>query len=464
MGSIIVKDAEHLIPDDALSTVLKKFSKGYALCFPMEGQLETESQKVAFTSMESALEEINKIQCPLKAETLVYYFTNYEDKLLEEDTQPFICIAGKKDDGSPDPLVVCFLDGEIDDAFEPDASGHTREYMAVNSYLAVKLQRLYAQVGDDLEDFLKQLEDPLLKREMLGTLFDGTGDLVLIAATGEIPIFGIKSQEKTFDWGWMSNPCGYGEAPDKTKPDPISQGMASAAKSVLANIRTKGVMESIRAGAASISKPEPEPTAGPTMVWVRPPAHIRSASNNKKKSWYESRISVVPESWKNCPAIPMDIVRATKEALEIQTREPGPAEKKEEPKLPDAPLPIIPPAQQTYIVDTFLKTPAIAKFLDANSQAIPNPAQDEETKYPTFCDKAGLPGLEAVLKWDYAARLPLFKNAPEAANTLFGDLLRAYVSQLNEKPKTVQEPVKPSTPATAAPAASILPKPGRKRM
>ncbi len=464
MGTIVIGDADHLIPDDTLTTALKKYSKGNGLALATEGTLECMTSVGAYPSMAEALEDINKVQCPLKAETLVYYFTNYPDKLLDDDLQPFLLIADKKEDGSDDPMVMAFIDGDIDESFEPDASGHTREYMAVNGYLAPKLQRIYAQVGDDLEDFLKQLEDPLLKRELLGTLFDGTGNMVLIAATGDVATFSVKSEEKTYDWGWMSDPCGYGEHPEAVQPQ-LPQGVKNAAKGVLAGLKA-GM-------AAATSAVKPDKTKEPTMVWVKPPKHIRQDSNNKKKTWYESRIAVVPLDWKQCPAILMNIERATKEGLEIlkpeEVGKPLPdgvhEVKPVETNVLESSSPIIPSKEQDYVVKEFLEEPEIKKYLDGNSAAITNPAENEETKYPTFCEKAGLKGLEQTLRWDRTKLRRMFITAPNMALELYLNTRSAYVSQLSEKKPAAE--TKPSTPASKAPASQVLGLPQsnkRKRM
>jgi hypothetical protein len=477
MGSIVIKEGEHLIPDDALTVIFKKYSKGSGLVIPNEGELVFESSRSAHASMAEALEDVNNTQCPLKANTAVYYFTNYPDKLVATDEQPFICIADKKEDGSPDPMVMCFIDGDLDDSFEPDASGHTREYMAANTYLAPKLQRLYAQVADDLEDFLKQLEDPLLKRELMGTLFSGTGDLVLIAASGEVFTFGVKSNEKSFDWGWMSDSCGYGEVPDK---ETLDQTITNNAKTVLSNLRNKGVLATLKAGAAAVTGVKPDTSNEPAMVWAKPPKHIRSASNNKRKTAYERAVAVVPLDWKNCPAVLMSVEKVTKEGWEIVDA-PKPTElpdgvhavpdKKSDtaphhiPEGPSSSVLLIPPTQQAYITDEFLKGAKVAKTLDANSQSIPNPAglASEEIKGPTFCEKAGLLGLEATFRWDPVDLLPLFKNAPEAALRLYMDTRFAYINNLSEKPKALA-PVSAASSAAAAPATSGVPALKRRRM
>ena len=473
MGTIVIKDGDALIPDDALQVFFKKFSKGSALAFASEGTLEMSATRSAYTSMEEALKDINDVQCPLKKETLVYYFTNYPDKLMDEDVQPYIILADKDEKGEVDPLMVAIIDGAVSDSFEPDASGHTREYMAVNSYLAPKLQKLYAACGEDLENLWKELSDPIVKRELISALFDDTGDLVLLDATGEVRNLSYKSQEKDFPWGWVSDPCGYGEVPDKGT---IDQSIKDAGKSVLQNIKAKGVLATLKAGvaAAATSVPvvKPDTATEPSMVWVRPPKHVRSGSNNQKSKWYDQRVAVRPGNWKDCPPILLSVERATKEALEV-VKQPDkalpdgvhavPDKKDTTPHhIPDpsSPIVVIPPAQQAYVVDEFLKSASIKKHLDANSQAIPNPAEmsSEESKRPTFCDKAGLSGLEKTLRWDGPELLPLFKNAPEAALTLYLDTRSAYINQLSEKPKTVEEPVvvKPSTPATQAPVTQVI--------
>lgn len=460
MGTIVLKEAGHLLPDDFLKLVLKKYSKGYGAAIPSGGSLEILQSKDAWTSMDKALEEINDIQVKLKDDPLVFYFTNYDNPKMPADScQPFLVLADGEGENM-DPQVCIFIEGEIDDTYEPEGSDNTRAYMAVNMSLGLKLQKMYAECDNDTDALVEAIGKPGMKKELCSPVFDGPGALVFVTAAGDVCVMATKDfdTDKDEDWGWTSEVFEEEETPN------LGEKIVAAAQGVLSTIKPTGVLSTVKAKVSATTSPKPEVAKEADQVWARPPAHILKESNNKKKGWYEKRTAIVPSNWKECPAILMDRAVAVKEGCKIvePPKKPLPDGVHEiKDKEEAVPIPLIPDAQRDYIVNDFLKNAVIAKTLDASSNAVPNPADMEADlkKYPSFCEKVGLLGLEQTFKWDFPSVLKLTKNAPDAAARLLMDYKFAVIHSHTEKP---QVDIKPPSTAAKNDVNKVIPKVERK--
>jgi hypothetical protein len=383
--------------------------------------------------------------------------------------------------------------------FEQTGSSHTNEYHAVQELLKPKFEKLFKECGSKIDKFMGTLgSDKLIRRE-LSSVFMNRGVITVMANTGEIQTFAKNDLHKDFSWGWVSNAYDYKEEQkQQTKPEP-EKGSDEAYKTArikaarleaeakekkeadkpaedpkMAKIRA--AKEAAMKAAQEAEKLEKEmeeettPVEAKTetripdkaeefeTVMAAPPASDNS--NNKVKKWYRKNYGQVPSNWVDRPKVPIKVKKVIKSLQELKDvvpknipsaeAKPKPeqddealhAKQEQEAEVTDEILPVVSPKEKAHVLDVFMKRQSI----DASSKEIIDPASipEIESRYPTFAELYGLPGLEVAYRWSYEDLYALTEDRKSAALLLMNLCSKCVELEKKIPPKKAETSVPPT--------------------
>jgi len=407
-GSIVVKLADQQMPDDFIEKMLEINQSVAGFAVAVEDG-EKGIIKVDGSSNGSAsLGDVKGIQEDYLDSTCIFFFGKFPDSFNEENVQPFPAIV----DEAQDHEMVVFMDGNFDEK-AIEGSKNSAEYDVFSKFLKPALVRIWKGADKDIHATMEEISTDPGFAELIGMWYKGRGTIVLLASNGEMITFGENALTTEYDWGWTSNPCGYGEKTVITKVvDTVKRGFSG------------------RASKGADATKSPTPTAIPRNVtasggddaekYHAPPLNW---SKKEKGDWYlEHNESIIPPGYKSCPLILKMEYRKVKSLKDLGTataankrpiadvvpvRQRG---KTEEKAVTTEVLPVIPPTQLKKLAE-FMKMNTAAKNVNEGRNILdPERYADFEKKYTTFAQAAGMKGLEETFPWIFEQYVKVGKD------------------------------------------------------
>lgn len=388
---IVVREKDSAIPQPFLEAVFKQSLTHMSLAaFTGNDDEPLVLDQMAFDAdnVPPTVEEVLATDKDMKDVVMVYRFANTEG-LNETDVQPYTVLVDKEDN----PTVLMFLSGDFNSYAEP-ASTYSEEYMASNKYIIPKLKKIFANVGQDLDKFYGELNDPMTKTELTNCI-TGSGAITLLVQGHTLMTFDKQSGGSQFPWGWVSDPYGYTETPPKAaapEPKPVKQAVKSMfgqRKGLSKPIAsTEPVTQPKPATAVPAPPAQPDNKEGPKEPsetehkLVEPPPGVHG---DAKRRWFNDNCLFVPNNWyKAGVKAPYDPVKAAKNAKRTEpVRDLKDLKEKIEEK---ASKPFTPDPNRIKKVQGFITT------LDANgftNSVDVKQLQAVEAKHPTFFELTG---------------------------------------------------------------------------
>jgi len=398
-GTIVVKLADQLMPDDFIEKMLEVNPSvaGFAVAVEAEGGEKGIIKVDGDSSGNQNLADVQGIQNDYLDSTCIFYFGKFPDEFSEDSVQPFVAIV----DEAGDHEMVVFMDGNFEEK-AIEGSKNSAEYDVFSKFLKSALVRIWKGADKDIHATMEEIStDPGLA-ELIGMWYKGRGTIVLLASNGEMITFGENALTKEYDWGWTSNPCGYGEKTVVAKVTEVVRrgfsGRASKGADATKSPESTGIPRNVTASGGT----DAEKYHAPPLNW----------SKKEKGEWYaENNEGIIPPGYKSCPLILKMEYRKVKSLKDLGTataavkrpiadvvpvRQRG---KPEEKAVTTEVLPVIPPPQLKKLAE-FMKMNTAAKNVNEGRNILdPERYADFEKKYTTFAQAAGMKGLEETFPW-----------------------------------------------------------------
>lgn len=383
-GVIIEKKAGHLLPQELIDGALDKYqsSVGMARVLP-DGNFDLTREA---KTMDPAT--LFKDQEKVKDEHVIFYFGRNSSPYVDDDLQPIPIL--QLDTG--DIIAIGYLAGDFAEA--PPKVSHTKEYLAVENYLAEKVSDLWELVDMDIDKLAEALDKPGTRKEICNTLMkDKTGTVVIMLYNGKVITYAQNPSRVTGEWGWATESCR--EVKQETKP--ATSGVPAVPATTMA-----AKIEAAKAAkaAAAEGKPVTADPAGPlpktetaavkTTRKVGPaPTHLK---NEQKRAWWMKNAGFIPNGYKD-PKCTAEVEVAQK------------IEEKAEPHVPKAvvsdALPIVPPYIRNAIIDD----------LKGVQLETAEEREKNQTEYANACSAVGY-DMETSFKWSFGTMLHLATKYP----------------------------------------------------
>lgn len=465
-GSILEIPAGTDVPDDFLTSITKDFPDVAGFATTVDGGI------IQFSQAEPApVDEIQKLLSEYKDSTSWLFFGKWPTEGSENSVQPFQTVVEEDD------TVVCvaFLDGNFD-ARIPEGTNESGEFVTHEEYIKDALKRVYKASGKSVDEFMQEVStDPSIPKTMK-LLYEGRGNILILAQNGEHVMFGDNALLTTFDWGGIStNPGSYKEQAEEAAPEaPKRSGFGSRGP-----VKPAAGQRTAPAGTVSSAVTPPNPSALPGGNALKAPATGSSAAaqtvlhksdagdmegppinlttKNEIQRWYaEHNNGVIPKDWKNRPKIVDQ--KPDKNAMSKQLADVNPIDQKQFEKVEY--LPVISPKSLQWFKETFVKRGTVQKTISEGKVTFdPKRIEQLETEYASFLEANGLDGWNQVYGWEGEDILNLCTVAPDQATRMILDLLYndykvwktmdGASSLVKEEKETVTKPT-PNRPAKPA--------------
>lgn len=287
---VAVKQIGLLIADGWLSRAVK--DAGYlGTAVVHEGSLVINHQPAKPT-----VESIQKVQEHFKDSVVIFCFGENAKTQLEEDRLPFLCQLGKD---KADEAAV-FLTGSFE-GYAVKGSSHIPEYHAFDDYISKKLQKVYKGAGSDIEEFLKELNDPVIQQEISHS-WTNRGFISILASNGKQSTVFNKGNvfAREYPWGVVSDGLGYEEKPVTTPaPEPAKE------LSLLEKLKLKSSGKEPAASVPPVAPPKSDTSKAAIEAAVSTeheevslPPEAKSWVNKQKRSWWIAEIGYAPNNYK----------------------------------------------------------------------------------------------------------------------------------------------------------------------
>lgn len=486
---VVRKNKDKLIPGEFLKLVLKEHNQALGIATVVPG-----SHEVMFTrQIGVTVGDVHDTQKAFENHAVAYIFGKNKPK-YEEDIPPFEVLTN----GEGKPILMAMLNGDFN-MYRKERSEHTPEFFFHNEYMVEKLRREFRLAGNNIEEFMKTLEEPILIKDLLNAC--GRGTIMFLSSTGQFKTIEHNDGHRSFPWGTVSDHLGYVE-PTVEKPA-IKGRIAELIGKVKVTQKTETVSEPqpnvpvIEKPPEKVKQPDTSVAALATAkqdgdrgyVYIKAPEEIKDPKALQKFYRNRSENHICPENYMEHPEVPVlrafyvkkfpgELEKFTKkgilkdfsqlkDALPMPPVEKPPVVEQPQPqehKPPTEPVkekkPGIMAKMKTAQVETqSVNVPIISAeskkkvediilnrhLLDQSSQKIMDPklVAALESKYPTFAESVGLSGLEDTFRWLPDDLLEMVKEAPEAIVVLLMNYRTAYVSLLKET-GNVKAPAEPS--------------------
>lgn len=513
-GTIVVKKAGQLIPDAFLERAIKNNPTFFGAAVVTADEQGTTSLEISTTEEgEYSLEAVKELQEALKEGDVLFYFGKFPKEHDLDDRQPFLAVKNSAGDNI---IAVC-MDGEFPSA--PEGSKHSREYHVFGEYLQEKLQSIYDDAGQDLDKFLEKMKAPMVTKE-INNLTGPMANITLFTNQADVVPF-VKNMNFSFDWGTTSSAYGFETQATADKPAGMLgrlQKVVGRAAPPVPSAKPKAEDKPAEVPAA----PKKEEVSEDEYEMRSPPSQLKG--RKPLRNWYENVFGSVPDNYKDRPSVrvkkkkveaktppvvqkqetvakdfkdfPKDRVAATAvTAPAVPTARAAPAvpakgkdvapkhvsvdnkpitdknvraaevqaaQEAEEAKI----LPFIPAHEKQKLVEVFLKSANVTKFMDAKSKDYihdPKELQKLEEDYPSFTDAAKLNGLEDTFRWPHEVLVNLCKETPIAAARLIEQYRMSYYNTLTSEVKKTEDnkPTETQTTQTSTNVRAAPPVPRR---
>jgi hypothetical protein len=208
-GVSIVREKGKLIPADYLALLEKDHKAGFSttIVAPSGVKLWVRKSMGAFPAKEA--DEMQKHD-GFKDKTIVVHYAHSNSTLLEEDLQPFVLVENEDNT----PVLAVLLDGDFS-GFADEKSSHTAEALCVQKAIAPRIEKLIRLTDGDLDKIMDELADAVTAQDWANFMLGSRGSILVLCSNGRIQTITVEGDTscKKFDWGWVSNTHGYGDAP-----------------------------------------------------------------------------------------------------------------------------------------------------------------------------------------------------------------------------------------------------------
>lgn len=439
-NSIVCVEADQDAPDELFEKILETMTSvaGFAAA-------EDDVLKLDAGSEGASLDDIKGLCEDYKSSTRLFFFGEFPTEFHEDSCQPIVI----SENGEGDARVVAFLDGNFDEK-AIDGSKNSPERDIADKYLAPALKRIYRGVGGDVAEFMQELKtDPSIP-DLVNTWYKGRATITIFAANGEYASFGENALKQDFDWGWSSNPCGYGAAKGAiaSAAEAVRKGIGGLRKGKGASERvTPPAAAAIPANVAARGGSEAEKYHAPPAKW----------SKTQKSEWYvEHNEGIVPPGYKDSPLIlkmefrPIKSLKDPKlAAVKRPVADVVPARRSDNKAVTTEAIPAIPPAQLKKMPD-FIAANVTKNVNEGRNILDPKRIAELSEEHTKFSEAVGLAGLEDTFSWTYTQWLKLSKDVGiETALNALVEYQLAYLGKLaeegTERPES-QEPEEQEEP------------------
>ena len=227
-GTIIVKNAGHLIPTAFLEHALKQFPTLVSIASATDGKFETDGMLKDHTIVE--LDEWNQL---FKDQDMIMYLGEYPDKFPEDTVPPFVLVSEKvmiKGEKEPidEPKLLLFTDGEFNDYAQTNST-HSGAFFAVQKYFQPKISKWMDGKQENLSKVVmpKLLDEDI--QENITNHLAGPTCVVFYDHTGKLIVCTTKKDDEAIshDWGFASNGCGWEPEAEKKQEEPAPAAATS---------------------------------------------------------------------------------------------------------------------------------------------------------------------------------------------------------------------------------------------
>jgi len=412
--------AGQLPPDDLLELMLKKVKPnvfGFSVQNTHEGKPDLAITREEVSKLD--VSDLKQLFENAKDNAVNVYLGNRAKPVSAEDIQPFVI-----HDGDNNPFFAIYLEGTL--LGHDDPKEHSEQFNYVNGLLIPKIVEWCNDFEGDLDKIVAKLKGDTFKKEFLVNV-GHRAVLSIMPCDGDVINLG-KNEIGTepADWGWASIKHGYGDPAPVARPEPKAE--AAPRKSFWGGSKKP---EEVKTSVPSVSTDangihtvtgrdgKPVNDAGSPLksetpkLAARPPSWVNK--NEDVKLWYDIVTNKVPSEWKKrLPGIVVDFEAAQIDNLEAfktyaLKKKLAAAESKTDTATPapsaatardisgavgNKELPIIEPKDLEKVLEY------VAKYIDGNSNVIPDPKQMQaiEKELPNFAACIGLKP-EETLNW-----------------------------------------------------------------
>lgn len=328
-GTVIIKEAKHMIPEAALEAALMGHSSAVGIAIALGDRIEIVSGDSQFATKEIITEALDSF----KDHTAIMFLG--KGPMTEESIQPFV--AALNAEGQP--VLAAFIEGDTEECAHED-SKHSSHFFAHAEEFEPLISRMHQDHNYDLDATVTQLREAKNVRKIAATFGENMGALFILAANGEIitisnyPVMQGQSLFTEFSWGKMLHSGDYKEAAP-ARPSLLKRAasaiLPAANKPVVQDAATPIAKEEAAKDTSSkptdnvqkMTPPSAKANLEPDEVLVKVgpcPSQVRK--DNKKKKWWYTNAGFCPPNYadNNC------IVEVVKKKTEIKDFKELPAQ------------------------------------------------------------------------------------------------------------------------------------------
>lgn len=430
-GTIVVKLKGQRIPLEMIAAACKDATQfGYA--YVSDGEITSDNLSECPDP-----KELFEAQDEILDQMVVYGFMKYPEGTIQEDEQPWLLLFNDKND----PIVAAFLEGDFSSVMVTDSS-HVDAYHLAHDKISPKLKLYYKAAKKDLAALNECIRDDDFRKEC-AEFFVGGGSATVLVAQGSIHSLEYPPDRlQKFEWGWTNDTCGWSNKPkEETKPEAKSDDIKARMRAKFAKKQTVSDKEanakmdtSGTGGVLAADKPTDKavPKTYQEILKKMPAQHPPkdASSNQDLKAWYRSYAGYVPETWKARPAV-WSKQQQTEAKLEF-ARLTGNVPQVSKEQLKDTTAHNLPDTETATDILSAISNGTIRhigefrnKFLDKNSQAIPDPNEAKEGDRTTALQRLGL------TSWNQLRGLPaegwrMITHRHDLAQLVMVDMFNAW--------------------------------------
>lgn len=484
-GVIVGKLPEKNIPDQLIEKLLKEFDGyfSFAVCDmePTPARIE-HMGSINDPSSPTKLENVKGILELAEDKMALFFFAKNDKPWIEQSQQPFVLHRNSEGHSQ----IIAFVEGDFPNYDDPGMD-RSAESMFFELTVVPKFKGLMDKHNNDTTLVWADLDDAGLRQDFKNA-FGERGSLEIISIEHGAYIFDKNDLKKEFEWGWMSNHCGYQEGSFPAKEEPAKpKSFLEAAKAILPGMKPslpkppKPVVPRVNAkeDKEQLLFPPSTLNSKDLKIWYK--IRLKDNNNFPKGDWRTSKPPLIyehvkaeylPGGAKN-PLKTMQDLPAAKDTsvaeVKPEVKKPQPLQKKsdtapahipakeadaevvrEKANPNDGDLPIITPEQKKRVKDSGI--------LDLNAHLMKTPEQIMalEENFPTFTEAFGMKGLEDILNWDFQAYKRLGAVDSDSLALLALQIATSYYKKLrDETPKEEKQQAAEQPKATLKPPGML---------
>lgn len=464
----LCKFADKDLPDALLDAVLKEHQScaGVAVLGAVDGYLGTflQSEGTKTADVQTLLASHKDKNCFLS-------FGKFPKEFPEDNVQPFVALF----DGEGNTTMGVFMSGN----FEEKAKAGTDKSAAFQIYQRLVLPQILKAAKnheDDAEKTFEEMASDPTTAELMKMFYKDAGAITMVC-NADMITWG-EGMQHPFDFGWVTNPCGYTEkkaepeVPAKSKSSFSLGGFKKPAEAKTEDFpKGSPSVESLAAAKSSVSTVALPNDADELanndedFVWTSPPS---AWTKDQKRKWYLTYNilddkPVLPDGYKNCPKVKVrksliSGAPTTSTVKDFKDIDKDKVVTSSNTQVTAESLPVISPKSKKYLVDVFLKKGHVQKTISDGKVIIdPKRIEQLEADWPTFVETGGMEDIRQTLTFTHEDRMDLLKNAPDALVVLLQDTQLALYKVLKEHNQLdLKIAAEPEVKPAAAPKKQLL--------